>query len=384
MEANSSSLVKNMDAKLSTAASNTGEEMSQMADNVYAHLNDEISRAVFGARRLFAMDGDVAHMTALASKYRNLSGDMERYAEKMQKGQHVYLYGVGRGSYYLASRMKYFGVIVDAMIDPDGDKGEVDSVTGIRIISEKTILENKSDYADKTFILGASSKKASEPVIRKLRDEVGVAESNILQGIYDWRNNASQYFDFFEPKENEVFVDCGCFDGGTCYRFVGWCGRKGYEQIYSFEADPQNVPACRTLLENLGHCELFPYGVSNCRDTVYFASDAFETSCIISKEEAERKNFAGVEKIETISLDEVLAGKRITFLKMDIEGAEYEALLGAEKLIRENHPRMAISVYHKPWDFVTLADLILKIHPDYRISFRHYSFDDLETIMYVE
>ena len=94
--------------------------------------------------------------------------------------------------------------------------------------------------------------------------------------------------------------------------------------------------------------------------------------------------FEGVEEIETVALDDVLEGKRITFIKMDIEGAEYEALLGARKLIEINRPRMAISVYHKYEDFVTLADLVLKMHPDYRISFRHYGFDELETVMYVE
>ena len=89
-------------------------------------------------------------------------------------------------------------------------------------------------------------------------------------------------------------------------------------------------------------------------------------------------------EIETVALDDVLAVKRITFIKMDIEGAEYEALLGARKLIMENRPRMAISVHHKFEDFVTLADLVLSMHPDYRIAFRHYGFDDLETVMYVE
>ena len=203
-------------------------------------------------------------------------------------------------------------------------------------------------------------------------------------GIFDWRNNQGQYFDYFAPGENEVFVDCGCFDGATCFNFAGWCGIKGFEHIYSFEADPKNYEKSKELLAPLGKCELFPYGTSDANKKVYFASDAFETSCIISREEAEKKNFEGVTEIETVALDDVLAGKRVTFIKMDIEGAEYEALMGAKKLIMENRPRMAISVYHKFEDFVTLADLVLSIHPDYRIAYRHYGFDDLETVMYVE
>jgi FkbM family methyltransferase len=137
-------------------------------------------------------------------------------------------------------------------------------------------------------------------------------------------------------------------------------------------------------LAPLGICELFPYGTADTDKKVYFASEGFETSRIISKEEAEKRNFEGVTQIETKALDDVLCGKRVTFIKMDIEGAEYDALMGARKLIMENRPRMAISVYHKYEDFVTLADLVLKMNPDYRISYRHYGFDDLETVMYVE
>ena len=203
-------------------------------------------------------------------------------------------------------------------------------------------------------------------------------------GIFDWRNNQSQYFDYFQPGDNEVFVDCGCFDGATCFNFAGWCGSKGFDHIYSFEADPKNYEKSKELLAPLGKCELFPYGTSDCSKKVYFSSDAFETSSIISREEAEKRNFEGVTEIETVALDSILAGKRVTFIKMDIEGAEYEALMGAKNLIMENRPRMAISVYHKFEDFVTLADLVLQMHPDYHISYRHYGFDDLETVMYVE
>lgn len=159
---------------------------------------------------------------------------------------------------------------------------------------------------------------------------------------------------------------------------------KFYILTVPFEADPKNYEKSKEILAPLGKCDLYPYGTADISKKVNFAADAFETSCIISREEAEKRNFEGVEEIETVALDDVLAGKRITFIKMDIEGAEYEALLGARKLIMENRPRMAISVHHKFEDFVTLADLGLSMHPDYRIAFRHYGFDDLETVMYVE
>ena len=363
---------------------NITDDFPEMARNVYEHLNDEISKKIFEARMMYAKTGDVGYITGLESKYRNLSSDMQVYVEKIQKGTHCLIYGAGRAGHYLAGRFKHFGVTVDSFIDPDESKGPVDKDTGIKVITEQELSENKALYDDKTLVISYSVKPAADEVWKRLIEDIGISEKNIISGIFDWRNNQGQYFDFFEAKENEVFVDCGCFDGATCYNFAGWCGHKGFDHIYSFEADPVNYAKAKEILAPLGKCDLYPYGTSDVNKKVYFAADAFETSCIISREEAEKRNFEGVEEIETVALDDVLEGKRITFIKMDIEGAEYEALLGARKLIEINRPRMAISVYHKYEDFVTLADLVLKMHPDYRISFRHYGFDELETVMYVE
>ena len=366
------------------ASGNMDAGFQEMAEKVYAHLTDEISKKIFEARLKYAAEKDLGYITGLESKYRNLNSDMQVYVEKIQKGAHVLIYGAGVAGHYLFGRFKGFGVNVDCFIDQDESKEPVDGQTGIKVITEKELIDNKELYGGKTVVISYPVKPVAHEVRKRLIDEIGIDEKNIIMGIFDWRNNQGQYFDYFAPGENEVFVDCGCFDGATCFNFAGWCGSKGFEHIYSFEADPKNYEKSKELLAPLGKCELFPYGTSDANKKVYFASDAFETSCIISREEAEKKNFEGVTEIETVALDDVLAGKRVTFIKMDIEGAEYEALMGAKKLIMENRPRMAISVYHKFEDFVTLADLVLSMHPDYQIAYRHYGFDDLETVMYVE
>ena len=370
--------------KVLRASGNMDAGFQEMAEKVFAHLTDEISKKIFEARLKYAAEKDLGYITGLESKYRNLNSDMQVYVEKIQKGAHVMIYGAGVAGHYLFGRFKGFGVNVDCFIDQDESKGPVDGQTGIKVITEKELIDNKEIYGGKTVVISYPVKPVAHEVRKRLIDEIGIDENNIIMGIFDWRNNQGQYFDYFAPGENEVFVDCGCFDGATCFNFAGWCGSKGFEHIYSFEADPKNYEKSKELLAPLGKCELFPYGTSDANKKVYFASDAFETSCIISREEAEKKNFEGVTEVETVALDEVLAGKRVTFIKMDIEGAEYEALMGAKKLIMENRPRMAISVYHKFEDFVTLADLVLSMHPDYQIAYRHYGFDDLETVMYVE
>ena len=363
---------------------NKSSEIFEMAKIVYSNLKDEISKKIFEARSLYALTGDIGKLLDLEPKYRNLSSDIEVYAEKIHKGDHVLIYGSGMAAHYLAGRFNIFGVVIDAFIEEDDSKGTVDEKTGIKIITEAELINNKSIYADKAVVISYSKKDVADKAKERLCKKVGIAESNIAMGCYDWRNNGSQYFDYFDAGDNEVFVDCGCYDGGSCYRFAAWCGHKGYEHIYSFEADSKNYEKCQQTLAPLGKCDLYPYGISKSSDEVYFVSKGFEDSCIISKEEAEKVNFEGVSKINTVSLDEVLKDKRITFLKMDIEGAEYDALIGAQNVIKNNHPRMAISIYHSPEDFITIPYLLLQMNPDYRISFRHYGLDELETIMYVE
>lgn len=67
---------------------------------------------------------------------------------------------------------------------------------------------------------------------------------------------------------------------------------------------------------------------------------------------------------------------------MDVEGAEYEALKGAAEIIKNQHPVLAISLYHKPEDVFEIPKLILDIYSGYKLYLRHYSFSRHETVLY--
>ena len=81
-------------------------------------------------------------------------------------------------------------------------------------------------------------------------------------------------------------------------------------------------------------------------------------------------------------MDEALTGKNVTFIKMDIEGAEYPALQAAEEVIKNDKPKLAIAVYHCPEDILRIPELILQYNPNYRLYLRHYSPFENETILY--
>lgn len=101
-----------------------------------------------------------------------------------------------------------------------------------------------------------------------------------------------------------------------------------------------------------------------------------------SKSSGSRIKENGSEKIEVTSIDETLKGKRATFIKMDIEGAEYKALLGAEQTIKKWHPRLAICVYHKLVDIFEIPSLLLKFNSKYKFALRQYSTIGNETVLY--
>ena len=72
----------------------------------------------------------------------------------------------------------------------------------------------------------------------------------------------------------------------------------------------------------------------------------------------------------------------VTFIKMDIEGAELRALHGAQLHIKEFKPKLAISVYHKMADLYEIPQFLHSIHPDYKFYLRHHGNDDTDTVLY--
>jgi len=71
-----------------------------------------------------------------------------------------------------------------------------------------------------------------------------------------------------------------------------------------------------------------------------------------------------------------------SFIKMDIEGSEYEALIGAKDTISKYHPKLAISLYHKPEDLIQIPYYIKSLCPEYRFYLRLHSYYSEELILY--
>lgn len=82
------------------------------------------------------------------------------------------------------------------------------------------------------------------------------------------------------------------------------------------------------------------------------------------------------------TIDKEMSDKKVTYIKMDIEGAEREALWGAQKTIMCHTPKLAVSVYHKPQDIWEIPAIILQYHPSYQLFLRYYTLFSEDTVLY--
>jgi FkbM family methyltransferase len=184
-------------------------------------------------------------------------------------------------------------------------------------------------------------------------------------------NVENQYFEGFLElsTKGEVFLDVGCFDGFTTEQFIKRCSEYG--GIHVFEPDENNLPFIHNRLSKFERINYHNFGLSDESATYRFISDG----------SAARISETGDSKIEVRPLDD-LNLDAVTYIKMDIEGAELQALRGARNTILKNHPRIAVSVYHKVDDFRIIPNEILSIRNDYRIYLRHYTEGVIETVMF--
>jgi FkbM family methyltransferase len=180
-----------------------------------------------------------------------------------------------------------------------------------------------------------------------------------------------QYFEDFLTlrRGGETFIDIGAFDGYTSREFIRLC--PDYRAVYLFEPDGNNIDSAKKRLARFNNIFFHQKGLSDKKQVLRF--DSSGASSRISE--------TGSIRIEVDRLDDVVA-EPVSFIKMDIEGAEADAIAGAVNIIERHHPKLAISVYHKPDDLWKIPEQILAIRNDYQLYLRHYTEGFAETVMF--
>lgn len=204
---------------------------------------------------------------------------------------------------------------------------------------------------------------------------------------------------YFDEKiitfcKNELYVEGGAYVGDTVLSLADWwpyfktdaqkmCGGGQKLDVVCFEPDRYNAERLEKNLKEIKKKRSeFNYNVIhaamwNEKSELQFESGADYASRLGNT----GKEIVKAEKIDDI-LSELYPEQKVTFIKMDVEGAEPEALEGARATIERDHPTLSICIYHTDEQMISIIEEIRKRYPFYKIYVRHYARAWTETVMY--
>ena len=190
------------------------------------------------------------------------------------------------------------------------------------------------------------------------------------------------YFDregvCIQPEDGDYVIDGGGCLGDTALAFAADVGANGH--IYSFDPMLRHCEIMREAFQMnsmlASHIDLFDVGLANGdseRDVAHSTAGAINHGARLE---------AG---LPTRTIDGLVSSRkieRIDFIKLDIEGSELMALRGAESSLKRWHPKLAISLYHRPEDFFAIPLWLDSLECGYRFFLDHYTIHQEETVLY--
>jgi len=341
--------------------------MSEINKKVYEALQDDISRILYKARlEAFETSGKSISISDV------IEANINKYVGN-DKDKKIALYGAGIIGDYLLLYLTNAGFSVECFCDSSPGKWG-GMFKGLPVISPDALFKQQNEYVVLISSLNYYDEIFDYLVKRKFPLNQ-IVEPEWATSKWP-RSKALQYFgeDFLKPVKNEVFVDTGAYSGDTVEKFIQFSTGK-YRKIYALEPDKRNFAGLNKNLSSCTGLVALNKGAWNTNETLSFREDAYTFGSNITN--------AGDSSIETTKIDDIFCDNdSATFIKMDIEGAELQALMGAENTIKKHKPRLAISIYHKLDDIVTIPEYILSVVPEYKLYIRHYSAMPQETVLY--
>lgn len=346
---------------------------------IYARLGDEISRRIFVDRLMFSLTEDGRFLRDCVAT----SAAGQNFLDMMKKlksaGRKIIAYGAGiYGNEFYPVYRDY----IDFYVDGNPEKKFV----GTLPVYPPEVLK---DYTDSYVLLafgpgvkqGAGGEEKCKTVRQYLRKLHFPEEQIIDLYIYGKTLLAEAYFDLpsLRWKNGGTFIDAGCFDGYSSIRYLQRDQEMGNTKpptILAFEAVSSFIPRIEENLSpyrNQVDFHPIPFGCWDRTGSIRFHVN--ESGMFFPADDGEIE-------VNCTTIDEALGGSGADFIKMDIEGSEYHALIGAKETIRRYKPQLAICIYHKPEDIIQLPELILEYNPSYTLFLRHYTTKSDDTVLY--
>jgi FkbM family methyltransferase len=224
-------------------------------------------------------------------------------------------------------------------------------------------------------VLAKAMNCLSDDISKRCLLDIAAFRLGLNTSYGSFHNHENQYFNplTLEALQGKPihFVDGGAYNGDT---YLELCGLADVQEAYLFEPDASNFAQ---LVANTGHNErraqCLPLGLSDHYGILSFSAGNGEGASITAN---------GTSHIAVAALDTVLAGHTVDFIKLDVEGAELQALQGAKQLIQRSRPVLALSLYHCPQDLWELPLMLAAICENYHFYIRQHFFNSFESVLY--
>lgn len=208
------------------------------------------------------------------------------------------------------------------------------------------------DEIEKVYSLLAdekSKKTFKETLLFKLDGDIG--------RLFRCESSNDEVYDLLSFEHGSSFLDLGAYNGDTVREFIERV--PDFSHITAVEPDPKSF---KKLIS----------GTDNERISCINAAVSDSVGTVLFNTKASRGSTVGVgSPIPSVSVDSLALDKRFDYIKFDVEGAELSALVGAEKTILRDKPKMRIAAYHKSEDYFTIPLKVMEYRPDYKIYMRH-------------
>ena len=238
-------------------------------------------------------------------------------------------------------------------------------VCGTNLFDIDFYQKNKEKIDKVASILGDErSREVYESVVKyKLSGDISY--------IKDTHSDFSEvYKDILKAENFDVIADLGAYNGDTLREIKPYATRLSC--AFAFEPDRRNhKKLCDWAeTEKAFSVKAFQLAAWNKRETLVFDGSGNRNSTLVSADSLPVTRAAKTIEVEAASLDDILCGTRVSYVKYDVEGAEREALDGSKSTIEAHRPSLFISLYHRSEDIFELPLLIHEKYPDYKLYIR--------------
>lgn len=347
--------------------------MFQQLKKIYNFFEDEESKTIFKFKLLHGLTDDWKYIKEMLLFYRKENKEYYDILDVLANpelfiNKEIILFGTGFYGPCVVNWLKYCGLEYNFFCDNNSRK------TGKEFLGKKIISPQELFAEHRNALVFISTETYEQEIIKQLQEN-NFPDKQIIRLSSFTKDKMYIDDEIMKPKKNEIYIDGGSYDGKNSLEFINWTGEENVQKIYAFEPDYNNYVECQKILKEKCkvNYEVLQFGLWSKKTTLPFVDELGERSFLDN---------SGKSKIPMISIDEVVGDDKVSFIKMDIEGAELEALKGAAKTIKNNKPRLAICLYHKKEDIVEIPKYIKELVPEYKLYIRHYGPYIVDTVLY--